>query len=206
MTAGDRSRRRARRGRAVGVPPGGSPWPAGTERRASGASDLIVPNCSTKNVRVRSVATRTFVTPMLAGIGGEASHKYSADLSAHVKRGLEWRGEASGKPVRLIPFGYGLRGDRSGGRSKLLRAGRLEAERVVDPVAARAAGPAHVRSDRVGVDALGSTQRAERGGAAAAARKDRPDGSPWTTRAVRGVLDEPGDYTGATGYPVLIPA
>lgn len=58
-------------------------------------------------VTLRSVEDDPFVTnQMLIGIAAEQAHKYSADLSAHVRRGKEQqleRGERLGGPV---PDGY----------------------------------------------------------------------------------------------------
>lgn len=57
-------------------------------------------------VDLRSVEDDVYFTnPMLVGVADEMAHKYSADLSAHVRRGLRQRKEA-GKPIGGLAFGY----------------------------------------------------------------------------------------------------
>lgn len=159
---------------------------------------LLVHQLLYENVRVRSVSDDTFVTPMLAGIGSEQAHKFSADLSAHVRRGLNQR-KASGKPVGFIPFGYKAEPlTDADGRPKLMRSGKVETERVVDPAAAEIVGRMF---DLVEAGTKpGDVSRQLNAEGAQTAR-----GGHWTTRGVRRVLTNV-DYTGTTGYPVLIDA
>jgi DNA invertase Pin-like site-specific DNA recombinase len=157
--------------------------------------NLIVAQLLYENVRVRSVTDDTFVTPMLAGIGSEAAHKYSADLSAHTKRGLSQR-KARGEPVGTIPLGYVA--------DRRIVDGRVVSKRVVDPKHA----PLVQRIFDLIESGWTPNQVAKQlnaEGLRTAARRDRPNGSPWTTRAIRGVVENEA-YTGVTGYPDLIEA
>jgi len=65
------------------------------------------------DVQVRSVTDDEFATrPMLVGFASEQNHKYSADLSVHVKRGKveqKAKGERAGGP---LPDGYVQRVER----------------------------------------------------------------------------------------------
>ena len=57
-------------------------------------------------VDLRSVEDDAYFTnPMLVGVADAMAHKYAADLSAHVRRGLAER-KAAGKPVGPVPSGY----------------------------------------------------------------------------------------------------
>jgi DNA invertase Pin-like site-specific DNA recombinase len=68
--------------------------------------NLIVAQLLYENVTVRSVSDPAFVTPMLAGIGSEVAHKYSADLSAHVKRGMRQKAKRGEHLSGPLPDGY----------------------------------------------------------------------------------------------------
>jgi DNA invertase Pin-like site-specific DNA recombinase len=168
----------------------------GNGRKGRRSINLLVAQLLYEDVIVRSVADPEFVTPMLAGIGSEVAHKYSADLSAHVKRGLQQRRDQA-KPVGAVPVGYRPEPVLDGnGQMKLKRDGKAEMERVIDPQ-----GRAVVERMWDLVEAGHAPGQISRTLNAEGARTVR--GGHWTTRAVRRVLTNP-DYCGGTGYPQLI--
>jgi DNA invertase Pin-like site-specific DNA recombinase len=168
----------------------------GNGRKGRRSINLLVAQLLYENVIVRSVADPEFVTPMLAGIGSEVAHKYSADLSAHVKRGLRQRAE-SGKPVGAVPIGYRpepvVDGD---GQLVVDKYGKVVMQRVIDPQG-RAVVERMWELSEAGHTPGQISKRLNADGA-----RTKREGH-WTTRAVRSVLQNP-DYCGGTGYPPLI--
>ncbi|HYM58490.1 MAG TPA: recombinase family protein [Solirubrobacteraceae bacterium] len=128
-------------------------------------------------VTLRSVADDAFVTnQMLVGVASEMAHKYSADLAAHVKRGMQAqfdRGERLGGPV---PEGY------------LLKAGieneRATREYVIDGERA----PIIRRAVELALDGLGSGAIARRLNQEGHRLKS---GKLWNRRRVHYMLSNP---------------
>lgn len=106
----------------------------GDGRKGRRSLNLICAQLLYENVQVRSVEDDEFVrNPMLVGIASEQNHKYSADLSSHVRRGLRQkfeRGEPGGGP---IPDGYAPLVQMSGGMPVLRRDGKPVIVAVEDP-------------------------------------------------------------------------
>jgi DNA invertase Pin-like site-specific DNA recombinase len=135
-------------------------------------------------VDLRSVEDDAYFTnPMLVGVADAMAHKYSEDLSAHVRRGLAER-KAAGKPVGAVPMGYSAQTDIVNAPRVADPAGRPIVDRIFDLIeAGRTPGQVSKLLNAEGA-------RTVRGG-------------PWTTRAVRRVVTNV-DYCGTTGYPQLI--
>lgn len=148
---------------------------------------LIVAQLLYENVTVRSVADPTFVTPMLVGIGSEVAHKYSADLSAHTKRGIEQRRRA-GKPNGGVGFGY--RVDR-----QVIDANVIS-RRVPDPTTSLVV--AEVLTMIKDGTTPGDVARALN---ARGVRTQR--GNTWGREAVTNLVRNPA-YVGERGYPALV--
>ena len=168
----------------------------GTKGRRS--IQLIVAQLLYENVTVRSVVDPEMVTPMLVGIASTVSNKYSADLSAHTRRGLAKR-KAAGKPVGPVPFGYmpepviGADGNPViNADGKPVTTGRRVVDSVNGPivvwifeqvVAGKSTGEIARRLNADGV----RTQR----------------GKGWIHRRVRELIDNAA-YEGKRGYPAIV--
>ena len=141
-------------------------------------------------VDLRSVEDDAFFTnPMLVGVADTMAHKYAADLSAHVRRGLAER-KASGKPVGAVPIGMTV--------EKTVVDGTVITKRVIDLAAAPTV-------ERIFTEFEAGHTPAEISKALNADGLQTKRGGLWTTRAVRRVVMNV-DYTGTTGYPQLIDA
>ena len=129
------------------------------------------------------------VDSLRAVLEGERSHSESERKSQAVGDGLRRRKE-KGKPVGAIPLGYRV--------EHLVLDDEPTTRRVVDP--AGAALYARIVADAERGMSPGTISRALNGEGHRTTR-----GKPWTTRAVRRVLEN-ADYVGGTGYPALIDA
>src|SRR4051794_15627506 len=108
----------------------------GDGSKAQGRSLLkVYADLLADGVSLRSVTDDEFLTnPLLVGVASVQNHKYSADLSAHVKRGVRAkfeRGEMGGGPV---PDGY-VRVAQTGadGQPVTDRRGNTLKRTVIDP-------------------------------------------------------------------------
>ena len=160
---------------------------------------LVVAQLLYENVRVRSVSDDPFVTPMLAGIGSETAHKYSEDLSAHVRRGLRQRKE-SGKPVGPLPLGYmpepvlGQDGQPVIGQDGKPLSTRER--RVVDPAALPTVERIFAMVEAG--DSFGQVSRTLNAEGVPTRR-----GGTWISRTVRELVHNE-VYAGRKGYPAII--
>lgn len=107
---------------AAAVAAGGELWVFHSSRLARGSGRLaegrslmkLFSDLLARGVQLRSVEDDAFLTnPMLVGVASEMAHKYSADLSAHVRRGKRAKlnaavesGSASKWIGGLCPDGY----------------------------------------------------------------------------------------------------
>jgi len=139
-------------------------------------------------VTIRSVEDdHTFGDLLYAVVTGQRNHEDSARKSSATRKGLSRRKER-GEPVGALPVGYV--------REVFTVEGVAVSKRVIDPT-----GAANVKrifalaEERWTPGQISKTLNAEK---AVTAR-----GKAWTTRAVRRVLENE-DYTGTTGYPVII--
>ncbi len=127
------------------------------------------------------------VTPLLAGIAGEVSHKYSADVATHVTRGLDAR-KAAGLPIGQIPFGYRLH--------RAVVDNNVVTTRPVDP----ATGP-------VVIDIYGMRDAGATPSDIAASLNQRSiltvNGNRWDRRSIITVLRNP-IYRSANGYEPIV--
>jgi DNA invertase Pin-like site-specific DNA recombinase len=154
----------------------------------------IVHDLLYENVTVRSVTDNEMVSPMLAGIAGVVSHKYSADVATHVTRGAGAR-KAKGLPMGRVPFGYTLEPQMLDGKP-VVHSGYVVNDRVPD------------RDARLIVDeAFAMVENGATSGDVARALNARgvltTRGNPWNRENVAGLLRNR-NYIGEGGYPALV--
>jgi DNA invertase Pin-like site-specific DNA recombinase len=86
-----------------------------------------------KGVTVRSLRDNEFTTnEQLFGIGSNQSSKYTVDLGAMVKDGLDDR-RAEGKPLGTMGFGWNIEPELDADGKPLVVKRRLVTKRVIDP-------------------------------------------------------------------------
>ncbi len=155
---------------------------------------LVVAQLLYENVIVRSVSDPEMVTPMLAGIASKVSNQYSADLSAHVRRGLRQRKEA-GKPIGGLAFGYRSEPVMVDGKP-LMRGQVVVTEWLPDP-----------KTKLVLEDIWTMVEQGLSCGQIGRRLNERGDrtqrGRPWRPVTVRQVVGND-VYLGERGYPALI--
>jgi DNA invertase Pin-like site-specific DNA recombinase len=139
----------------------------------------VVTACNRAGVTVRSVEDDEFVSnQMLVGIASTQANKYSADISAHVKRGKQRQLEQGQRLGGPIPDGYLLRVIRDVHDRVTARDYRFDPDRepTIRRMAALALG-GH------GAPAVGRILNAE--------GYRRKNGKPWNRRAVQHILKNP---------------
>jgi site-specific DNA recombinase len=148
-------------------------------------------------VDLRSVEDDVYFTnPMLVGVADEMAHKYSKDLSAHVKRGMRQNRTEKGLPVGAVPHGYHAVPIMVDGQPLMVK-DKVVRERVIDRP-----GSADVYDEMCEMTEQGLTPVK-----IAQALNDRGlrtrRGKPWTSGNVRRVLRND-VYLGQKMYPQLI--
>jgi DNA invertase Pin-like site-specific DNA recombinase len=77
----------------------------GDGRKGRRSIAKVVNDLRYENVIARSVTDDEMIKPMLAGIASEVANKYSADLAAWTKAGMDRR-KAKGLQIGQLPFGH----------------------------------------------------------------------------------------------------
>ena len=149
-----------------------------------------------EDVIVRSVSDPEMVTPMLAGIASKVSHQYSADLSAHTKRGMRQRKEA-GRPMGPLAYGYAVQALTDAQGKPLIRGKSVVTERVPDPIEAPLLERTFERW--ASGETSGSLARWLNGLGQRTRRR-----KPFRAESVRVMIRNAEIYTGHHGYPRII--
>jgi site-specific DNA recombinase len=142
------------------------------------------------DVTIRSCQDdQTFGDLLYAVVTGQRNHEDSARKSKAVTAGLKRRAER-GQPVGALPIGYRAQ--------DTVVAGQAIRQRVIDP--AKAALVERIYALATAGHTPGDISRTLNAEGAVTKR-----GRPWSTRAVRTVIENR-DYLGENGYPQLIDA
>lgn len=159
----------------------------GDGTKGSRSIQKVVVDLRYGGVTVRSATDPEMVTPMLAGIASVVSNKYSADLSAWTKAGLDRR-RRRGAPLGALPWGFEV--------EREILDNRVITRRRVDPALAPVVREVFERM------ASGATPGAVARWLNGQGIKTRRDTS-FTQRSIRKIVANEA-YQGEKGYPGIV--